>query len=216
LAEKIEKTPYRPPDSEKDGPPFGQILERAGVKQALLAPGLAGELERWRKLRDVLLESQEAIREGKSVQGLPLILHKTMFTELRRHLAAVDRIARRWGGPKRPLEDYEAAVFELIVEHSVAIRAFRNEDAWKKLLDETRLPFEPHDPEVSVRVAVFHLLRRKLQDAKSRRLGISDQFLRALTELTLGRHPAGDSLRQAVIKRSRPVARKRNPSKNRN
>ena len=202
LEQKLEDNQYSDPNSRRNGPTFAKVLQRAGVRQVLMGAPVITEVEMWVTLRNVLAQDQKAQLEGMSIERLPIQFHKKLFAELGRHFTALACLIG--GNPdfQDALQSHTHVVWRELRRQFVALHAFYTREDWRKLLNEENLTFRPRDPEVSISVRVYLLLRHTLQNAKTRKLGISDQFLRALTLLILGRRTVSDdSLRQALTER---------------
>lgn len=205
---KIEKKRYRPPDSKRDGQTFSQILQRTGVLKRFLSRSLQEEIEKWLLLRDIFQEDRKNKTEGRSFEGFPAQFHRSMMTALLKHLEEIQKIARKYGSGKG-IRNYHSSVRREFVRQATVLIFHSRGPVWPDLLGETKLGFSPRDEEVSIRARIFCLLKTKLQKPKSERLGISDQFLKQLTELLLTKAiadspPTGDRTRYAVNSRTSP------------
>jgi hypothetical protein len=208
LARKLENSKYEPPnyssaDVENDSrsQSFAKILQNAGVMRVLLSPALTKDIERWIALQSVFIKDKKARDERKSVKDLPIKFHKSMFTELRRHRRAVEKLAMTYRAPEGEIESYTGDVFREQVRQFSILQAFYVRQEWRILLSLRHQKFRSRKPEVLISVAIFRLLRGRLQNGKSKQQGISDQFLRDLTLLITDSKKSAEALRQAVNKR---------------
>ena len=205
---KIQLLKYRPPDSKKDRQTFSEILKRADVLKTFLSPLVQGEIEKWLLLSDIFKEHRKNKEEGKSVEGFPIQFHKDMRRELLRHFETIRRVARKHNS-RRAIADYYTSVRREIVRQATPLIFNSRLPIWASLLGESKRDFSPRDEEAAIRARVFFVLRTKLQSARSKKLGISDQFLRQLAELLMSRAssghlPTGDRIRYAVNSRTSP------------
>lgn len=205
---KIQLLKYRPPDSKKDRQTFSDILERAEALKTFLSPLVQAEIEKWLLLRDVFLEHRKNKEERKSVEGFPIQFHKDMMKELKGHFKTIRRVARKHDS-RRAIADYYTSVQREIVRQATPLIFNSRLAIWPSLMGESKRDFSPRDEEAAIRARIFFVLRIKLQSARSKKLGISDQFLRQLAELLMSRAssghlPTGDRIRYAVNSRISP------------
>ena len=168
-------------------------------------------------LRDILLAHRSNKQEGKSDAGFPAQFHRSMMTALLEHLETIEVIAEKYDS-KKGIESYYSSARREFVRHAKLLISYNCPPSWPELLGETRLEFTPRDEEVSIRGRIFLFLKTRLQNVKSEKLDISDQFLRQLTELLLstnsaGSPPTGDRTRYAVNSRTSPGSRSKKSQK---
>jgi hypothetical protein len=208
VAKEIERRRYRPPDSKRDGEPFREMLKKAGVLKRFLSRALQEEIEKWVLLRDTFREDSENKDKGRSEEGFPAQFHRSMVTSLLGHLRTLEAIADKHDS-QRGIKNYYSFVQREFVRHVNLLISLNRPPAWPDLLEEKKQGFSPRSEEVSIRARIFHLLKYKLQNPRSERLGVSDQLLRQLTELLLSEAstdtpPIGDRTRYAVNSRISP------------
>ena len=216
---KIRAIKYRPPDSKEGLETFEKILEDAEALQEFLSPDVLIALEKWMILREILGFEREHRSKKQMISGYPVQFHRSLMTEIQRHFAEIEVIARKYDA-ENGIKNYGPMVFREIVRQFNLLRSFRWPQPWTKLLKQTNLGFSPRDEEVAIRVEVFKFLKGALtKKGKSERPTLSDQFLRALTLLVMAAPdatslPRGDALRKAFDKRERAGTTSIKSSKN--
>jgi hypothetical protein len=179
------------------GKNFHQILQHAGALNVFLRESTLEELYKWKLLRVVFRLERKLLAAQRTVDGTLLKHQRSILKELIRHSGTVYDIARR----SRPLIDvssYLDFVHREIVKSAEIIIPYARVKPWQSVFSEMPLESEPQSPEDAIKLRMFSTLKRKLQTAKSQKLGISDSFLDQLTMLVVGREPyLSDAFRKA-------------------
>ena len=158
---------------------FYDTLQNADVLNKLLLRSNVTELRKWMLLKVVLRVEEANKMKRRSPQGFPLSFHRAFFTELLRHTNDVERIAQKHNA-ERAVTSYQRLVSEELRRQIQIIIAFRRPQSWRTLLQDQGKK-EPEHKDDALKLRIYAFLKAKLQTTKSRRLGISDSFLRQLT-----------------------------------
>lgn len=161
-----------------------------------MSEAVLGKIANWVLFGDVLRVDRETRSEGKSVQRFDLQFHRSAFRELQRHYAKMEGIARYYCPSTKGVDSHLRMVWREIVRQFELLRPYPA----KALLGGGHVgSSHPKDEEITIKVAVFDVLQSSLQTTESKGLGISDQFLRALTLLLLNQpEDRAVALRHAV------------------
>lgn len=213
LIANLKAVRYSPPDSksDSDGETFEQNLRKAGVLQAILTPVVLEDIRKWVMLNRAFEKERESRSSGESTAGFPVQFHKTFMTELRRHADEVEDIAVRYAA-ESGIQSYRSVLKKEFRRQFEYVSAVNNPQTWPSLRLNRGGEYAPRIDEIAVKGRLFLFMKKEIQNWHTRQLGISDQFLRQLTELAMGppsskNVPSGDAIIYAekTLKRPRKI-----------
>jgi hypothetical protein len=206
ITAKLKTVRYWPPDSKIHGDTVERILRRAGVLQKILNPVVLENIRKWVMLNRAFEKERESRSSGKSTEGLPLQFHKTFMTELRRHSDEIEDIALKYSAEKG-IKSHLSVLKHEFRRQFRYLSAVNNLQTWPNLRLDSKGKYAPRNDEIAVKGKLFLFMKKELQTAQTKQLGVSDQFLRQLTELTVSSLDSPHVLSGEAVRYAEKVAR---------
>jgi hypothetical protein len=198
LVAKLLRLPYLSPHSAVAAPKtFHQILSDAGVLNVLLHSNTLRELWKCLLLRKIVARDRELEDKGMAVSGHPLKFHEQEARKIYKDLITIREITARYHAHEltHNLEEKLSQEFRNHIDLALHVLP-KYQGSRAELLGgrpKSELSTEPRDEGLASQMATYRTLQPKLQNARTKKKGISGIFLCQLSEL-IGARPNVQSL----------------------